>query len=51
MNFDIWEQLKFDCMYYKNFGRSPYEREYSDDEIKELVELYTLSEETIKNLI
>jgi len=51
MNFDIWEQLKFDCMYYQTFGHSQYEDfEYSEDEIKELVELTTLSDETIKKL-
>lgn len=51
MNFDIWEQLKFDCTYYKIFGHSQYEDfEYSEDEIKELVELYTLSEDEIKEL-
>lgn len=50
MSFDLWEQLKFDCMYYQTFGHSQYEREYSDDEIRELVELLTLSEDEIKKL-
>ena len=50
MDFDICEQLKFDCMYYKTFGHSQYEREYSDDEIREFIELNSLSDETIKKL-